>query len=39
MEHAGYHPQLVSGSEDNIKITRPGDLELAAYYLRKMEAE
>lgn len=37
MEHAGYHPRLVYGSEDNIKITRPGDLELAAYYLRTME--
>jgi 2-C-methyl-D-erythritol 4-phosphate cytidylyltransferase len=39
MEHAGYHPLLVHGSEDNIKITRPGDLELAALYLRKMELE
>jgi 2-C-methyl-D-erythritol 4-phosphate cytidylyltransferase len=39
MEHAGYHPLLVHGSEDNIKITRPGDLELAAFYLRKMERE
>ncbi len=39
MEHAGYCPRLMHSSEDNIKITRPGDLELAAYYLRKMEAE
>jgi 2-C-methyl-D-erythritol 4-phosphate cytidylyltransferase len=39
MEHVGYRPLLVQGSEDNIKITRPGDLELAALYLRKMELE
>ena len=39
MEHAGYRPLLVHGGEDNIKITRPGDLELAAFYLRKMEQE
>jgi len=39
MEHAGYRPRLVHGSEDNIKITRPGDLELAAHFLRKTEAE
>ena len=37
MEHAGYRPLLVHGSEDNIKITRPGDLELAEFYLRKLE--
>jgi 2-C-methyl-D-erythritol 4-phosphate cytidylyltransferase len=34
MEHAGYRPQLVSGSEDNIKITCPGDLQLAELYLQ-----
>jgi len=33
MEQAGYSPQLVCGHEDNIKITRPGDLELAGLYL------
>ena len=34
MEHAGYRPQLVSGSEDNIKITCPGDLHIAELYLQ-----
>lgn len=33
MELAGYHPQLVEGHEDNIKITRAFDLELASLYL------
>ncbi len=34
MEWAGHRPLLVEGHPDNIKITRPGDLELAAFYLR-----
>lgn len=34
MEHAGYRPLLVEGSEDNIKITRPKDLALAELYLQ-----
>ena len=34
MEQAGYTPRLVSGREDNIKITRPADLRLAELYLR-----
>lgn len=34
MEHAGYHPVLVPGREDNIKITRPADLRLAELYLQ-----
>jgi len=33
MEWAGYHPLLVEGSSSNIKITRPEDLALAAFYL------
>ena len=33
MELAGYHPVMVKGSEKNIKITCPEDLELATYYL------
>ncbi len=33
MEHAGYRPLLVEGRPDNLKITRPADLELAALYL------
>ena len=32
MELAGYSPLLVEGCEDNIKITRPFDLELASLY-------
>jgi len=34
MELAGYHPQLIEAHEDNIKITRAFDLELAALYLQ-----
>ena len=37
MEHAGYRPKLVSGSEDNIKITCPGDLLLAELYLKALK--
>lgn len=33
MELAGFHPQLVAGSSDNLKITRPEDLALAEFYL------
>lgn len=33
MEFAGYAPKLVPGHSDNIKITQPGDLELAAFFL------
>ncbi len=33
MECAGYRPHLVSCHRDNIKITTPGDLELAGAYL------
>ena len=34
MELAGYHPRMVPGQRDNIKITVPSDLELAAFYLQ-----
>jgi len=34
MEHAGHHPGLVRGGEDNIKITCPADLRLAELYLK-----
>lgn len=34
MELAGFSPRLVTGSEDNIKITRPDDLRLAALFLQ-----
>jgi 2-C-methyl-D-erythritol 4-phosphate cytidylyltransferase len=33
LELAGYQPQMVEGHAGNIKITRPADLALAAFYL------
>lgn len=33
LEYCGFHPELVSGRADNIKVTRPEDLALAAFYL------
>lgn len=33
IELKGYHPHIVEGRPDNIKITRPEDLPLAAFYL------
>ncbi len=35
MEHAGDQPLMVEGHADNIKITRPEDLQLAELYLRQ----
>ena len=35
MERLGYKPRLVEGSSDNIKITRPEDLAVAEFYLRR----
>ncbi|WP_438696093.1 2-C-methyl-D-erythritol 4-phosphate cytidylyltransferase [Vibrio marinisediminis] len=35
LEWAGYHPALVQGSADNIKITQPEDLALAEFYLER----
>lgn len=35
VEHAGWCPLLVQGHEDNIKITRPGDLRLAELTLQE----
>ncbi len=37
MELSGHIPQLVEGHADNIKITRPQDLALAALYLQQQE--
>lgn len=37
MEIAGHAPMLVPGRSDNIKITRAEDLELAAFFIRRME--
>lgn len=33
LEYCGYQPQLVPGSSENLKVTRPEDLALAEYYL------
>ncbi|MGI9305628.1 MAG: 2-C-methyl-D-erythritol 4-phosphate cytidylyltransferase [Gammaproteobacteria bacterium] len=38
MEYAGLQPQIVEGSAENIKITRPEDLALAAFYLGNRES-
>lgn len=35
MELAGFHPTLVAGRSDNLKVTRPEDLALAEFYLIK----
>lgn len=35
MEFMGVGPLMVEGHDDNIKITRPGDLALAAFYLEQ----
>ena len=35
IELAGYQPRMVEGHSDNIKITVPQDLALAALYLRQ----
>jgi len=36
LEYCGYHPELVVGRSDNIKVTRPEDLALAAFYLTQL---
>lgn len=35
MELAGLHPKMVMGRADNIKITQPGDLQLAELFLQE----
>ncbi|AFJ01466.1 2-C-methyl-D-erythritol 4-phosphate cytidylyltransferase [Methylophaga frappieri] len=35
MEYAGFQPKMVEGHADNLKITLPQDLELAALYLQR----
>ncbi len=37
LERLGRQPRLVPGNADNLKITHPGDLELAALFLRRRE--
>ncbi|WP_414716490.1 2-C-methyl-D-erythritol 4-phosphate cytidylyltransferase [Tatumella sp. UBA2305] len=39
LEHCGYHPQLVYGRSDNIKVTRPEDLALAEFFLTRIHSE
>jgi 2-C-methyl-D-erythritol 4-phosphate cytidylyltransferase len=39
MEWAGHRPVMVAGSPDNLKITRPEDLALAAFYLEAQARE
>ncbi|MGL4206893.1 MAG: 2-C-methyl-D-erythritol 4-phosphate cytidylyltransferase [Aeromonadaceae bacterium] len=39
MELAGFKPLMVEGRADNIKVTRPEDLALAALYLAQQEAD
>lgn len=39
VELAGFQPVLIQGHADNLKITRPEDLTLAAYYLKKQKEE
>jgi 2-C-methyl-D-erythritol 4-phosphate cytidylyltransferase len=37
LEHCGYHPILVTGRSDNIKVTRPEDRVLAEFYLTQRQ--
>lgn len=39
MEYCGYHPLLVSGRTDNIKVTLKEDLALATFYLSHLFKE
>ena len=39
MERKGWRPRLVEGRPDNIKITRPEDLALAAFYMEQQCCE
>lgn len=38
MEAAGFAPRLIEGRADNLKITRPEDLALAEFYLKRRMA-
>lgn len=35
LEYCGFHPQLIPARANNIKVTRPEDLALAAFYLSR----
>ncbi|MCP5160215.1 MAG: 2-C-methyl-D-erythritol 4-phosphate cytidylyltransferase [Hahellaceae bacterium] len=39
IELLGFSPQMIEGRADNIKITRPGDLELAEFYCQQQEIQ
>ena len=39
VERTGHDVHVVVGSDRNLKITRPGDMELAEFYLRQERAE
>ncbi|MFZ5698610.1 MAG: 2-C-methyl-D-erythritol 4-phosphate cytidylyltransferase [Pseudomonadota bacterium] len=39
VERLGHQPQLLECARDNIKITRPEDLALAAFWLRRQQEE
>ncbi len=39
MEYLGYQPKMVEGHADNLKITLPQDLDLAALYLQQQHGE
>lgn len=39
MEYSGYQPKMVEGHADNLKITLPKDLALAALYLQQQSGE
>lgn len=39
MERAGHHPRLVEGRADNLKVTVPEDLAMAAFILRQHELQ
>lgn len=36
LEYYGFHPELMSARADNIKVTGPEDLALAAFYLTRL---
>lgn len=38
MEYEGYHPKVIRGTFDNIKVTTPDDLVLASFYLHQRAA-
>ena len=39
LEYCGYHPRLIQGRSDNIKVTRPEDLALADFFLTRRQKE